>query len=209
MFSKISQGVTNRIIKNFPDVTQEKAEQIEYGLYMFLADITKASIILIIAVLLGVFKYAIVIIALFGMLRACLGGIHSKTHLGCIATYVTIVFGDIYISQVLEIKFINFIVFPIALVLAYLYAPADLPCKPIKSKKQRKKLRIEGHILLIIYFTLSLFLPIVWKNIVSLITVIVIFMITPVAYRITNNRRSDEQTNKKGGESNEQIISAG
>jgi len=80
--SDISESLTE-IIKKEMDVDEIKAEQIEYGIYMFISETIKIAAVLIIAAIFNIFKYAVLTIVIFGIHRGFIGGVHAKTHWGC------------------------------------------------------------------------------------------------------------------------------
>ena len=195
MFSKISNYITDLIYDTLPDVQPERREIIEYGVYMTVSEIVKISLIIIVSIILHIFPYVFGVIAVFGVLRTFLGGTHAKSHWGCILTHSTIVFGVVALSFVSGIDrlYILPLVAPFSYFTAYKYAPADLPQKPVKSKRQRKQLRIGGAVLLMILFTASVFTPQIWSNIILFTCFIQALLMTPLAYKITKNKYGREE----------------
>lgn len=195
MISKISNYITDQIYLTLPEVKPEKREIIEYGAYMALSEISKVALLLIISAIFDVFLYAAGIICIFGLLRMNLGGIHAKTHLGCLIFYSLFIFGTLAVSLHLPEHrlVVNAIVIPFSFAVAYLYAPADMPVKPVASKKQRKRLRITGFILMVILYVLAQFADQVWFNIVMITSMLVSVLMTPPIYKITNNKYAREE----------------
>ena len=195
MFSKISNYLTDMIYQTLPDVKPERREIIEYGVYMTVSEIVKIGLIIIIAVILHIVPYVFGVIAIYGIQRTFLGGIHAKTHWGCVITHSIIVFGVVALSFVsgIERGYLLAVVVPFSYVTAYRYAPADLPQKPVKSKKQRMQLRIGGSILLTGLFTAAVFLPQLWSNIIVFTCFIQALLMTPLAYKISKNKYGREE----------------
>lgn len=195
MFSKISNYMTDLIYETLPNVEPERREIIEYGVYMTVSEIVKIGLIILIAALLKIVPYVFGVIAIYGIQRTFMGGIHAKTHWGCVITHSIIVFGVVALSFVSEIDklFILPLIAGFAYITAYKYAPADLPQKPIKSKIQRKQLRVGGFILLTILFTVSAFIPQVWSNIILFSCFIQAILMTPIAYKISQNKYGREE----------------
>jgi accessory gene regulator protein AgrB len=100
------------------------------------------------------------------------------------------VFGTIFLSQNIHIPYLNFIAFPIAFILAFNYAPADVVAKPIISKKQIKRMRTISFINIPALFILSFFVDEVWCNLLSISTLLSAFLTTPLAYKISRNKKS-------------------
>ena len=197
MLSTITAKITKQVTVTFPEITPEKAEQIDYGLYMAISDILKVSALLIVSLFLSLTSQVAVAIFTLGMLRVFLGGVHSKTQLGCVISYFAFIYGSVGLSNLIEAKFLNIPLFTTSFVLAYLYAPADLPCKPIVSKRHRHKLRVYGFVTLFVFLIISFFVSERYSAIISINTLFVCIMLTPIVYKITKNRLS------KGGVSSE------
>lgn len=195
MFSKISNYVTDLIYETMPDIKPERREIIEYGIYMTVSEFVKIGLIIIIAAILHIVPYVFGVIAVFGILRVFLGGIHAKTHWGCILTHSIIVFGVVALSFISKVDRLYILPFTalFSYIAAYRYAPADLPQKPVKSKKQRRYLRIGGAILLTGLFAASLYTSQVWSNIILFSCFIQAFFMTPLAYRFSKNKYSREE----------------
>ncbi len=191
MLESITKSITNEIVQSLPEY-QDKAERIEYGLYMALSDTPKVLALILISLPLNLLMHVLVAIVTFGMLRVFLGGIHSKTQIQCIITYPIFIYGSIYLSIMFNIPHINLVGFTIAIMLAFIYAPADLPCKPVRSKYHRKKLRILGLTSLLILFAISFFVPSEFSNLICLNSLIVSLMLTPIVYKITGNTLSNQ-----------------
>jgi Membrane protein putatively involved in post-translational modification of the autoinducing quorum-sensing peptide len=191
MLANITKKITKEIAAFVPGITEEKAEQIDYGLYMAISDGLKLIAVLTTALLLGVFKYALVAVIVFALNKSYLGGVHAKTQIGCVITHFSLIFGTVYLAQVINIKFINIILFVISGILAVLYAPADLISKPIVTEKRRRELRVKGCIVLLLCFIVTFIVPGIYSNIISFITVISAINITPIVYKITKNKRGE------------------
>ena len=56
MIDKICMFLTNRIRKEMPDIDDEKAEIINYGLQNIIGEIPKTFLVLMIAYFLGIWK---------------------------------------------------------------------------------------------------------------------------------------------------------
>ena len=59
MLDKICDFLTNRIRKEMPEIDDEKAEVINYGLQNIIGEIPKIFLVLAIAYVLGIFKGAL------------------------------------------------------------------------------------------------------------------------------------------------------
>ena len=84
MVDKFCMCLTNRIRKEMPEVDDERAEIIMYGLQNIIGEMPKGIIILVIAYFLGIFKLTLMSILIVAPYRCFSGGVHMKTHIGCI-----------------------------------------------------------------------------------------------------------------------------
>ncbi len=195
MFDKISNYITDLIYETLPDVDPGRREVIEYGIYMTVSEIVKISLLLIIAAVLRIIPQVLGVIIIYGIQRTFLGGLHAKTHLSCVITHFAIVVCVLALSFISQIdrSWLMLIIVPFSYFTAYKYAPADMPQKPVKSKKQRKQLRTGGFILLAILFAAAYFLDALWSNIILFTCFIQAVLMTPVAYKITKNKYGREE----------------
>lgn len=194
MIDKITESLTKKIRKEMPDIDDERAEVINYGLQILLGEIPKIFIMLAIAYLLGVFKLSLITFLILMPYRGASGGFHLKTHIGCIISTCTFYCGtallakNIILDDIAKYCLIAMIgIFGIIMI--KLYAPADTEDVPIISKKVRKQKQILSYIFFVIGLIISIFIK---NNIISNIIIIGYFlqtcMITRLAYKITNNK---------------------
>lgn len=175
MIDKICDKLIKRIRAKMPEVDDERAEVIKYGLELIIGEVPKFFITLGIAWILGVFKYTLITILIVLPYRLSAGGLHLKTHLGCILGTNLFYVGSAFISK--------YIVFPSLLtrwifilgvlifssIMIALYAPADTENIPILQKKVRKNKKIKSYISILFMVILSI---IVKDNVISNICII-------------------------------------
>ena len=144
MIEKICTFLTNRIRKEMPEIDDEKAEVINYGLQNIVGEIPKIFITFGIAYIFGIFELTLfTFVALFPY-KGASGGIHLKTHIGCIllttAFYCIIPFVSQYFVLDGIVKIFTIILAWIwGMIMIKLYAPADTESVPILEEKVRKK----------------------------------------------------------------------
>lgn len=194
MIDKITQTITNKIRKEIPEIDEERAEVINYGLQILLGEVPKVFIMLGIAYLLGVFKLSIITFLILMPYRGASGGFHLKTHIGCIISTCTFYCGVALLSRNIILDdiakyFLIIFVSIFGIIMIKLYAPADTEDVPIISKKVRRQKQVLSYIFLIIGLIISCII----KN--NVISNIIIFgyiaqtiMITRFAYKITNSK---------------------
>ena len=206
MLDKICNFLTNRIRKEMPEIDDEKAEVINYGLQNIIGEIPKIFLVLVIAYILGIFKGALFTFLALFLYKGASGGVHLKTHLGCIimttAFYCIIPFVSKFFIIPKTIKyFIVFTVWIFGMIMIKLYAPADTENVPILSKKDRRKKQVVSYIT----FTIGLVVALIIKNeiasnILILANLFQTITITRFMYRITNNKYGYEVYNNTSNE---------
>ena len=194
LIDKITNSLTNKIRKEMPDIDEERAEIINYGLQIILGEVPKVILMLVIAYLLGVFQLSLITFLIVLPYRTFSGGFHLRTHIGCIVTTCTFYCGVAVLAKNLVLDDITKDIFIIAttifgMIMIKLYAPADTEDVPVLSKKIRKQKQVLSYI----FFVSGLLVAFFIKN--NLISNIIIFsyiaqtvMITKFAYRITKSK---------------------
>ena len=194
MIDKICMFLTNRIRKEMPEIDDEKAEVINYGLQNIIGEIPKIFIMLIIAYILGIFPLALFTFIVLFPYRGASGGVHLKTHLGCIIFTTSFYCIIPYISQyfVLEglVKYIVIAsVWVFGMIMIKLYAPADTEDVPILSTVLRKKKKIISYITFSLALIAAMFITdSVISNILILANLIQTITITRFAYRLAKSK---------------------
>lgn len=194
MIDKICMFLTNQIRKEMPEIDDEKAEVINYGLQNIVGEIPKIFIMLGIAYILGVFPLALfTFIALFPY-KGASGGVHLKTHIGCIIVttlfYCVIPFiSQQFILQDITKYIIIGCVWIFGMIMIKLYAPADTEDVPILAKKDRRKKQVVSYIT----FTFGLLVAAIVKdstisNILILANFFQTVTITKLVYKLTNSK---------------------
>lgn len=194
MIDKICAFLTQKIRKEMPDIDEEKAEVINYGLQNLLGEIPKTFIMLLVAYILGVFKWAFFTFVALFIYKGASGGVHLKTHIGCIiftcTFYCIIPFISKYIvmSQLVK-NIVIAVVWIFGIIMIKLYAPADTESVPILQEKVRKKKRIVSYISFSIALLVAAIVP---NNMIANILILANFFqtitITKFVYKITNNK---------------------
>ena len=194
MIDKITQSLTDKIRNEMPEIDDERAEIINYGLQILIGEFPKMFIMFGIAYILGVFKLSLMTFLILLPYRGFSGGFHLKTHIGCIISTCTFYCGIAILSKTIVINYIVKYIITILLAIFGIamikkYAPADTEDVPILSKKIRKQKQILSYI----SFIIGLVIALVIKN--NIISNIIIFgylmqtcMITKLAYRLSNNK---------------------
>ena len=194
MIDTICTFLTNRIRKEMPEIDDDRAEVINYGLQNIVGEIPKIFLLFIIAGILGMLKEVLFMFIVLIPYRGASGGFHLKTHLGCILGTTAFYCGIVFLSQYVILEGITkYILIGITwifgMVMIKLYAPADTENVPILSKKDRKRKQM------IAYITYSIGLMVavlIQDNVISNIllfgNLLQTLTITKLAYRLTKNK---------------------
>mgnify|MGYP004536066381 FL=1 len=163
MIDKICDKLMKRIRAKMPDVDDERAEVIKYGLELIIGELPKMFLLFVIAWLLGIFKYALISFAIILPYKLISGGVHLKTHIGCILGTSLFYCGNVFISKYINIPDIknqiifSAIILTFAIIMISLYAPADTENVPILRKKERAKKKIISYIIVTAMIIISFF----------------------------------------------------
>lgn len=198
MVETICNKLTLQIRKKVPEVDDERAEIINYGLQLIIGELPKSLIIFLIACVVKVPILAILALLFTMPYRTVSGGVHLKTHIGCIIATSIFYIGNAYLSKsiVLEqdIKLICILVIWLfSMIMIKLYAPADTEWVPILRKKERRNKRIASYIIMTITLIIAAFVK---DSTISNLLMFSVFLqtiaITRFMYIITNNKYGHE-----------------
>ena len=163
MIDKICTFLTNKIRKEVPDIDDERAEVINYGLQIIVGEVPKTFIMLAVAYLLGVFWESLIVFLVLFPYRGASGGFHLHSHLGCIISTCIMYSGVAFLSKYLVMtELVKYIVigatWAFGMTMIKLYAPADTEDVPILQEKVRKKKRIASYIALTVGLIAAVFI---------------------------------------------------
>ena len=187
MVDKICTFLTNRIRKEMPEIDDERAEVINYGIQIIIGEIPKVFIMLTVGFVLGIFKETLLAFLFLIPYRGASGGFHAKTHIGCIILTCAIYCGTAVISQyVILTEMIKYVVIGIVWIFGMfmikLYAPADTENVPI------------GLILALVIKDDLISNILLFGNLVQTLT------ITKLAYKLSKNKYGYEVYGKASSE---------
>lgn len=202
MIDNICSYLTNKMKIRMPDIDEEKAEILDYGLHLIIGEIPKVFIMIGLAFLLGVGELSVLAFLLILPYRSFSGGFHLKTHLGCILCTTSFYAGTALLSKYITltepVKYIAIIaVWIFGMIMIKLYAPADTENVPVISKKERRKRKIASYIMLSISLLAAAIIPNrIISNIFLFGMLIQTLSITRLAYKITKNKYGYEEYEK-------------
>ncbi len=200
MIEKLCNRLTKKIQEKMPEIDNERAEIINYGLQLVIGEIPKIFALLIIAYICGVLELSILALIFMMPYRTFSGGVHLKTHIGCIVATSISYIGNALLSKyvVLEPSYIKYtiilIIWTFSMCMIKLYAPADTENVPILRKKDRDFRRRLSYITMTVTLICAAFI----KN--SVISNLLIFgiliqtiTITRFIYKLTKNKYGYEE----------------
>lgn len=195
MVDAFCDRLTNLIKNNLPDINDEKAEIINFGIKSIVSSTSKIFVILLLAYLLGVLNYAIITIVGFGIYRMFAHGAHASKHITCLLASSLMVFSNVYLSR-LQLPYVEVVYLFIYLfncMVIYLYAPADVEEKPILSVKIRKRLKKQSFLVMTGIFVVGLW--VIKDEIITNVLVFSTFFETltllPITYKIMGCKPSN------------------
>jgi len=194
MIDKFCTFLVNKMRKEMPEIDDERAEVITYGLQLIIGEMPKIFITLGIAYLLGVFKYTVFTILALTPYRVSSGGFHLKTHIGCIVSTVVYYCGVALLAKCIIIAqnvrcILAIVIWLFGMIMVKLYAPADTENVPILRKSERKQKQILSYITLTAGIAISLIIknPVI-SNILLFGNLVQTMMITRLAYKLTGSK---------------------
>lgn len=204
MVDKICEYLTKLIRRKMPEINDERAEAIMYGLQLIIGEIPKLILLFIVAIILRIGW--LVILAYITMLpyKVVAGGFHLKTHIGCTIGTFVVYFGNAILSRYVIIQpiymkyIIAGLIWILAIIMISLYAPADTVNLPILRKKERKIKKVLSYI----FASLTILAAIIIKD--SILSNILLFnvliesiSISRLAYKLTKNEYGYETYSKQ------------
>ena len=200
MIDKVCEYLTNKIRKQMPEIDDEKAEVINYGIQLIVGEIPKIFLMFGLGIILGLWWQTLLAFFLLLPYKIVSGGFHLKTHIGCFLCTNIVYCGNAYISTIWNFpneitKYITILgIFILGIIMVSIYAPADTENLPILTKRERKTKKILSYVFLIINLLVATFIP---NNTISNLIIIGTFIqtlsITRLAYIITKNKYGYEE----------------
>ena len=173
-------------IKNNKDYTEQKLNEIRYGLEALYLTSTKIAVIYIIAVILNSYKELTLIFLLYGTLRLTGFGIHAKSSKECWISSLLIFVPIPYLLKFIFIpKCINIILSIIGTILLLIYSPADTEKRPLIHKKKRIIYKILTTTISTIYTILNIITKDnILSNIITFSILLEAIIVLPISYKL-------------------------
>ena len=174
----------NFIDANQKGLTDEDKEKLAYGLEGIYLTITKMVIILLIALLLGVFKGFIIALILFNIIRFLGVGFDASKSIVCLISSTVLILGLPYLFSNIVIPLnIKIILCIVSIITFIIFAPADTHKRPLTNKKKRTIRKICTCLLALIYSAIVIiFNNYEISNLLLAALVIETVLVSPIMY---------------------------
>lgn len=149
--------IRSSIKKQYPNYSENKLDEVMYGIEGIYLVITKTIIIFLIALILGIFKELLYLLIAFNFVRLFAFGMHADKSITClIFSSVMFISGAFLCKYIFLSKQALYVLYLIALIIISIFSPADTVKRPLIKKKKRIRFKILSIITVLIYFGLSL-----------------------------------------------------
>lgn len=172
----------------YPDYNDSKIDEIRYGLESIYLSLTKVVVILLITLLLGIFKEAVIVLLFFNIIRTTAFGIHATKSWMCWISSSILFIGIPYLCIYVDIpSIIHYIMIGLSIICFIFYAPADTKKRPLVRKNRRIKFKvltlIIAFIYLVLFFNINSFFI---KNVIACTMTLEAVLIHPLTYKVFN-----------------------
>lgn len=178
----------NLISDTRPDIDDIKLDEIRYGLEAIYITLTKTVVIFTLAIILNIFKEMFLLLLFFNILRTTGFGLHATKGWICLLSSSLVFIFLPFISKMITIPiFIKSLLGVIAIILIFIYAPADTIKRPIINKNRRAIYKTITTISCIILSFLSIMIKDnTLSNLIIFGIYIEVILILPIIYKMFN-----------------------
>ena len=176
------------ISKQYPDYSNDKLDEIMYGLEGIYLTITKCIVIFTIAIILGIIKEMLLLLLTYNFIRLFAFGMHANKSWICLVFSSSIFILGTYLCKYVSINdYLLYLLYLVVLIIVIIYAPADTVKRPLIKKKKRNIFKLLSVLVVILYFILSLVIDNnLIKNCLIIGLIIECILINPLTYKIFN-----------------------
>ena len=147
----------NIIKKQNPNYSDERLQELKYGLSIIYILVTKSVVIFSIAYFLGLFKELFILMIIYSLVKRYSYGMHMPGSLSCFIASSIVFIGSCYIAKEFIIPMGFKTIFGLfSIIYMFIYSPADTEKKPIVNPKFRRKLKIKSTLIAAIVYVCSL-----------------------------------------------------
>ena len=185
MKKRFLNTIRSSIKKQYPNYSNDKLDEIMYGVEGIYLTITKTIIIFTLALILGIFKELLFLLIAFNFIRLFAFGMHANDSLTCLIFSSVLFIGGAFICKYITID--KIVLYPLYLIILFIisiYSPADTVKRPLIKKKKRTRFKVLSIFVIIIFFITSLLIK---NNLIinSLVigSIIECILILPLTYK--------------------------
>ena len=186
MKKRFLNSIRNSIKKQYPNYSNDKIDEIMYGVEGIYLTITKTIIIFTLALLFKIAKELLFLLIAFNFIRLFAFGMHANNSITCLIFSSLMFIGGAFICKYVTIsKPVLYALYLFSLIIISIYSPADTVKRPLIKKKKRIRFKILSIITVIVFATISLFIKdnqIINYLIIGLL--IECILISPITYKI-------------------------
>lgn len=174
-----------KYIMKYNNYSNDEVDIIRYGLEGIYLTISKVTIILILALVLGILQEVIIFLLLFNVIRSTAFGLHASKSYICLISSTLIFILIPYFCLYIDINnYIKCLISIICILCIYRYAPSDTKKKPIVNKTRRFIYKFLSTIISILYSFVLIFSSGFISNALLFSMVVECALIMPVTYKL-------------------------
>ena len=186
--------VTNKLITYlYPELKKEQQEVLIYGLLIMISFIIDCLALIIVAYLFDILTLALTVAVSASLIKIFSGGVHASSMIRCAVSGVVVFTGLALLAEKIAVVIVPYIlslvilVFSLAVIMLYFYAPVGVKEKPIKNQDKYFKLKKYSLGMLIILASIYLLLVIKGVSTQFIVAGLLgliwqLFSLTPLAY---------------------------
>lgn len=198
MKKRFLKTIRDAIEKQYPNYTNDKLDEIMYGVEGIYLTFTKTIIIFALAFILGIAKELLFLLLAFNFIRLFAFGMHADNSLTCLvfssALFLTGAFASKYINLDLNIICILYIVI---LIIIAIFAPADTVKRPLIKKNKRIRFKVLSIVTIILYFIITIYTKNQYiTNYLIFGLIIECILILPITYKLFDMPYNNYKTYK-------------
>lgn len=193
MLEKFCLNLTNKLREDQEEITDEKAEEINFAFMVIFGEGPKIIAILLVSWLLGILDLTLITFIATSIYRTQAGGVHLEGHFSCLFTSlitfcgVGIIGKAMVTTNIYLLYVLYFLIFIFDLLVINKYAPADTDKIPVISEEYRNKKKRNSYLAVFIIYIFSFFISPTQEmaNICILSTFIQSITMTETVYKLS------------------------
>lgn len=186
MKRRLLNSIRIAIKKQYPSYSDDKMDEIMYGIEGIYLTITKTIVIFILAFILKIAKELLFLLITFNFIRMFAFGMHANKSWICLVFSSLLFLGGAFLSKYIVLdKVVLYLLYLIVIIIIAIYSPADTVKRPLINKKRRIKFKILSVIIAITYLIITLLIKDnMLINILIFGLIIECILILPITYKV-------------------------